>query len=155
MPAPSPASAPPKRSKERRGTSHREIAATARLPLDRKSAMFALLLFFSGTAALIYQVLWIRQLSLVVGMEVYSITIAVSAFFAGLAAGGALLGRLADRQQRPLLLYCLLEICAAIAGVAATLALAHSAAPFVALQSHAGFFAWALPFLLVGAPAFL
>ena len=51
-------------------------------------------LFASGAAALIYQLLWIKQLSLVVGVDVYAVTIAVSAFFAGLAAGSALLGRL-------------------------------------------------------------
>ena len=99
--------------------------------------------------------LWIRQLSLVVGVEVYSITIAVSAFFAGLAAGSALFGRLADRLQRPLLLYCLLETGVALAGVAATIALAHTAEPFVAIQSRLGVLAWLLPFLLVGTPAFL
>jgi spermidine synthase len=113
------------------------------------------ILFFSGLAALLYQVLWIRQLSLVVGVEVYSITIAVSAFFAGLAAGSALLGRLADRWPRPLVLYALLETGVALAGVAATIALAHAAAPFVAIQAHLGWLAWALPFLLVGTPAFL
>ena len=53
----------------------------------------ALLLFASGAAALIYQVLWIKQLSLVVGVEVQAVTIGVSAFFAGLAVGGWLFGR--------------------------------------------------------------
>ena len=48
----------------------------------------ALLLFVSGAAALVYQVLWIKQLSLVVGVEVYAITTGISAFFAGLALGG-------------------------------------------------------------------
>jgi hypothetical protein len=36
------------------------------------SLILGLVLFFSGAAALMYQVLWIRQLSLVVGGEVYS-----------------------------------------------------------------------------------
>jgi spermidine synthase len=67
-------------------------------------------LFASGAAALIYQLLWIKQLSLVVGVDVYAVTIAVSAFFAGLAAGGALFGRVADRLGRPLRLYALLEL---------------------------------------------
>ena len=67
-------------------------------------------LFASGAAALIYQLLWIKQLSLVVGVDVYAVTIAVSAFFAGLAAGGALFGRLADGMVRPLRLYVLLEL---------------------------------------------
>lgn len=42
-----------------------------------------MLLFVSGAAGLIYQVLWIKQLSLVVGVEVHAVTIAVSAFFGG------------------------------------------------------------------------
>jgi spermidine synthase len=92
---------------------------------------------------------------LVVGVEVYSITVAVSAFFAGLAVGGVLLGRMADTWKRPLLLYTLLEVGVAVAGFVVTIALAHTAGPFVAIESHAGILAWALPFLLVGTPAFL
>lgn len=119
------------------------------------SKMLGLALFCSGMAGLIYQVLWIRQLTLVVGIEVYSITIAVSAFFSGLATGSALIGRFADRAKRPLLLYAALEAGIALTGVAATIALGHAAEPFAAVQSHAGFVAWAIPFLLVGTPAFL
>jgi spermidine synthase len=119
-----------------------------------KSMLLYLLLFFSGAAALIYQVLWIRQLTLVVGVEVYSITIAVSAFFAGLASGGAFIGRIADRWSRPLLGYALLEFGVALTGISATLALGHAARPFVVMQDHIGFLAWSIPFLLVGVPAF-
>jgi spermidine synthase len=113
------------------------------------------MLALSGMAALVYQVVWVRQLSLVVGVEVYSITVAVSAFFAGLAAGGAVWGRVADRWRQPLMLYGLLEAGAAVAGVVGTILLAHAAGAFVAVESHAGVLAWALPFLLVGGPAFL
>ncbi len=112
-------------------------------------------LFLSGAAALIYQILWIRQLSLVVGVEVYSITIAVSAFFAGLAAGSLVFGRIADRWQRPLRLYGLLETGVALSAVAITFLLPHAASLFVALQANIGPAAWLLPFLLVGTPAFL
>src|SRR5215475_7610117 len=115
----------------------------------------AVLLFLSGTAALIYQILWARQLTLIVGVEVYSITVAVSAFFAGLAGGGAVFGRWADRMLRPLRLYAALELGVALLSVVATVILAHTAAPFVWLQSRAGVAAWVLPFLLVGLPAFL
>ena len=153
MPAVKPASARVKRLKDRRAPAVAETRDHFRL--DGRSLWLVLLLFFSGMAALIYQVLWIRQLSLVVGVEVYSITIAVSAFFAGLAAGGAVLGRVADRWTRPLRLYFLLECCVAVAGVTATILLGHAAGLFVALESRAGFVAWALPFALVGAPAFL
>ena len=44
------------------------------------------LLFLSGAAALIYQTLWVKQLTLVVGIDVYAVTTAVAAFFAGLLA---------------------------------------------------------------------
>ena len=114
----------------------------------------AIALFFSGSAALIYQILWIRQLSLVVGIEVYSITISTSAFFAGLAGGSYVFGRRADRWQRPLRLCALLEICIALVGVAVTFLLPCAARPFVTLQSYAGPWAWLIPFLLVGVPAF-
>src|ERR1700722_3588657 len=130
MPAVKPASSSAKKLNNSRGgikKPDKEIEETNPVRFDGRMALLALLLFFSGTAALIYQVLWIRQLSLVVGVEVYSITVAVSAFFAGLAAGGALLGRMADRWKRPLLLYVLLEAGVALVGFAVTVALAHTA----------------------------
>ena len=110
---------------------------------------------FSGFAALVYETLWVKQLGRVVGVEVHAVTIALSAFFAGLALGGALLGRLADRSPRPVRLYAVLEAGVAVVGVVSTLALARSAAPFVALREAAGPLAWALPFALVGLPSFL
>ncbi|MGA9701825.1 MAG: spermidine synthase, partial [Pseudomonas sp.] len=115
----------------------------------------ALLLFVSGGAALVYQVLWIKQLSLVVGVEVYAITTGISAFFAGLALGGLLFGRLADRFSRPLLLYAGLELLVGVFGVGATLALGTAAEPFAWLEERIGLLAWALPFMLVGLPAVL
>jgi spermidine synthase len=119
------------------------------------SLLFAVLLFCSGAAALIYQVLWIKQLSLVVGAEIYSVTIALSAFFAGLAAGSAFFGRLADRLTRPLLAYAALECGIAILSVAMTDALARTPRLFAVLEMRIGTLAWILPFLMVGVPAFL
>ena len=115
----------------------------------------ALLLLASGAASLIYQVLWIKQLTLVVGAEVLAVTTGVSGFFAGLALGGWVFGRLADRQQHPLRVYASLEIGVLILAVGATLGLSHAALPFAALQDHVGALAWILPFSLVGIPAVL
>ena len=115
----------------------------------------ALLLFASGAAALIYQVLWIKQLSLVVGVDVYAVTVGVSAFFGGLALGGSAFGRAADRSARPLRLYAVLELAVALLGVAATFALGVAAWPFALLEGHVGVLAWLLPFALVGIPAAL
>lgn len=122
---------------------------------NRSASLFAISLFCSGTAALIYQVLWIKQLSLVVGVEVYSISVAVSAFFAGLALGGYAIGRWADRLTQPLRLYAVLEAGIALLGIASTLFFAHAALPFATMEHHIGVLAWLLPFALVGIPALL
>jgi spermidine synthase len=112
-------------------------------------------LFVSGSAALVYQLLWIKQLSLVVGVDVYAVTTAVSAFFAGLAIGGLIWGRRADASARPLRLYATLELGVALLGVAATLALGVAARPFAQLEAVLVPLAWAIPFALVGMPALL
>lgn len=113
------------------------------------------LLFASGLSALVYQLLWIKQLALIVGVDVYAVTTALSAFFAGLGGGSYLFGRRADRSVKPLRLYALLELGIALCGIATTFALARSAALFVALESAAGPLAWILPFAMIGVPALL
>jgi spermidine synthase len=115
----------------------------------------ALLLIASGTAALIYQVLWIKQLTLIVGVDVYAVTTGVSAFFAGLAMGGLVIGRWVDRVGRPLRVYAALEIGVALVGVTMTIALAHTAALFATLEDKSVVLAWGLVFLMVGVGPFL
>ncbi|MFM0209881.1 fused MFS/spermidine synthase [Paraburkholderia sediminicola] len=140
---------------QRRGDTHshepQQEADGPTLPI----AWPLLLLFASGAASLIYQVLWIKQLALVVGVEVQAVTTGVSAFFAGLAIGGWIFGRLADRFARPLRLYALLEAGVLVLALASTWLLPHAAAPFALLQDRIGPLAWALPFALVGLPAVL
>lgn len=65
--------------------------------------------FFSGVAALIYQVLWARQLELLFGNTLYAISTILSVFMAGLALGSYLFGRVVDRSKNPLRLYSILE----------------------------------------------
>ena len=117
------------------------------------------LLFISGLASLAYQLLWIKQLSLIVGVEVYAVTIAVSAFFGGLALGSYLFGhwieRLVQDSYSPVRVYALLEC--GIAALAVTTTYALGAAPeiFVLLENQLGVAAWLLPMLLVALPATL
>jgi len=113
------------------------------------------LLFFSGIAALVYQTIWIKQLTLVVGVDVYAVTTGVSGFFAGLALGSAMFGRFADRSTNPLRMYVGLELSIAVFGVASTLALAQAPPVFVAVQAKYGLLAWLIPFCLVAGPAAL
>jgi spermidine synthase len=130
----------------------RYVARRGRIP--NRPLLLGFCLFFSGMSALVFQVLWVKQLSLVVGVEVYSVTVAVSAFFAGLAIGSAILGPLSDRWERPLLLYALIETMVALAGVGATLALSWTPPTFAVLNEKFGLLAWVLPFFMVGVPAF-
>ena len=50
-------------------------------------ALASIAFFLSGFAALIYQVVWQRMLVLPIGADVYSTTVIVGAFMAGLGVG--------------------------------------------------------------------
>ena len=69
-----------------------------------------LLFFLSGAAALVYQVVWVRSLTLIFGGTHLAVTAVLAIFMAGLALGGYVIGRVADRAGRPLRLYGLLEL---------------------------------------------
>src|SRR5271167_4253640 len=66
--------------------------------------------FFSGFSSLIYEVVWMRRLSLFFGSDVYSAALTLSAFMGGLTIGSVLAARHADHLRRPLIWYGLLEI---------------------------------------------
>lgn len=121
----------------------------------KQQYIVGLLLFFSGTAALIYQTLWIKQLGLVLGVDVYAITTGVAAFFAGLALGGLLIGRISDKFKKPFRLFAYLELGIGGIGILATYLLSNVPEFFVSAQQFAGPLAWVIPFLIVGTPAFV
>jgi spermidine synthase len=81
-------------------------------------------LLVTGACSLIYQQLWLRLLSLVFGVTVYAAATAIGAFMAGLALGGYLAGKLADRTARPLAWYGTSEIGAGTAALLTSAALA-------------------------------
>jgi spermidine synthase len=66
--------------------------------------------FISGTAGLVYQIVWSRYLALLLGHTSYAVVAVLVAFMGGLAIGNAWFGRIADRTNRPLALYGFLEI---------------------------------------------
>ncbi len=68
------------------------------------------LFLLSGATALVYQVLWLRQLILVFGSTLFATSSILSTFMGGLALGAYLAGRSMDRSRRsPLLVYGMLE----------------------------------------------
>ncbi|HJN76451.1 MAG TPA: fused MFS/spermidine synthase [Myxococcota bacterium] len=80
------------------------------LKRQRAVRLLVPLFFVSGLTALVYQTIWARQLQLIFGTSQFAIATVLAAFMAGLAAGGFLMARYADRAQRPLLIYGALEI---------------------------------------------
>ncbi len=84
----------------------------ARIPL------LYLCFFLSGAAALVYEVIWQRMLTLVFGLSTLSVTAVIAAFLGGVALGARFSGPVADRTLRPLRLYALVELGIALAGLA-------------------------------------
>ena len=68
------------------------------------------LLLFSGVCALVYQVLWLRLLSLTFGVTTYAASTVLASFMGGLALGSFVAGRVADRVRRPLFLFGIVEL---------------------------------------------
>ena len=75
-----------------------ERAGDLSVTVRRSSVAVAAVLFLlSGFSALVYQVTWQRILGVFSGMHIYSITIIVTAFMAGLGFGSFFGGRFADK----------------------------------------------------------
>lgn len=88
-----------------------------RAPARRHIGVCLALFFVSGAAALVYQVLWVRELRLLFGSTAQSAAIAIAIFFAGIATGGAYWGRRVGRSASPLRVFGGLEIAVAIAAL--------------------------------------
>jgi spermidine synthase/MFS family permease len=83
-------------------------------------AAVGLLFVVSGMSGLVFEVIWVRYLTLVVGHTTFAASLVVSAFLAGLVLGSAVWGRFADRLRRPLLAYGLLEAATGVLALGTT-----------------------------------
>lgn len=82
------------------------------MPISRDNTLrwaVVALFFLSGACGLVYEVVWMRMLTLVFGATAFATAAILSSFFAGLALGSLVFGRVADRSPNPLRLYALLE----------------------------------------------
>ena len=104
------------------------------MPLPRLLALF----FVSGACGLIYQVVWMRALTLTLSVSVYATTTVLCAFMGGLALGAALAARLADRLRRPLLAFGLAEAGVGLCGLASLGILFDLGPAYAWLHAHAG-----------------
>ena len=89
--------------------------------MHRKSLLA--LFFLSGLSALIYEICWVRQATLTFGVSIYAYSAVLTAYMGGMAIGGYLIGKPADRATRPLHLFAALQAGLAVLGLLAPLAL--------------------------------
>lgn len=86
--------------------------------MKRVTPLILLLFTLSGVSGLIYELVWIRLFSHLLGGTSYAISTVLAAFMGGLALGSRHYGRRADHCERPLALYAKLEVgIALLAGV--------------------------------------
>ncbi len=82
----------------------------------KPSRLVYIFFFLSGITALVYEIIWTRQLTLVFGHTVYSVSIVLAAFMAGLGFGSYVWGHAVDRavadreKTPPILIYGIVEI---------------------------------------------
>ena len=65
------------------------------------AALIYVLFFLSGAAALVYQVVWVRALTLVFGGSHLAVTAVLSIFMGGLAIGGYVVGKRRGPHREP------------------------------------------------------
>jgi spermidine synthase len=85
--------------------------------------LLLLLAFISGTAALIYEVLWFQLLELVIGSSPVSLGILLATFMGGSCLGSLFFPRMVSNKRNPLRVYARIEIGIAVAAVLAFLLL--------------------------------
>jgi len=79
-------------------------------------AIVSVILFLSGTSALLFQTLWLRLSGLAFGNSVWSAALILSSFMAGLALGSAIAASSTVGRLRPLQVYAGLEMIVALFG---------------------------------------
>ncbi len=85
-------------------------------PAARLALRILVVAFLSGLAAFVYEIAWIRMLSLVLGASTHAFELMLSAFILGLACGGLVIRRHIDSLARPLTtLACMFAIMAIVA----------------------------------------
>lgn len=94
------------------------------------------LLILSGICALVYQVLWLRLLSLTFGVTTHAASTVLASFMGGLALGSFVAGRLADRVRHPLRLFGLVELSIGCCALATPTALAGVHRLYLAILPH-------------------
>jgi spermidine synthase len=117
------------------------------------AARTAVLLFFSGVCALVYQVAWLREFRLVFGASTAASAAVVAIFIGGLGLGGRFIGPRADLHPQPLRLYAWLETWVAMAAALSPLLLAAVREAYIAAGGSLSLGLWGGTALRLGLAA--
>ena len=98
-----------------------------------------LFFLFSGVSGLIYEVVWTRLFTTIIGNTVYALSIVLSSFMAGLSIGSLIAGRYIDARKDAFKLYALIEIGIGVTGFCLTLFLNQAGPLYIGIhQALAG-----------------
>ncbi|MEZ4736898.1 MAG: fused MFS/spermidine synthase [Caldilineaceae bacterium] len=100
--------------------------------------------FLTGAAALIYQITWVRQATLLFGVSVYAYSVVLAAFMGGLALGSYGVSQRADQIKQPLRLFQVLQLGIALGGLLVPYGLTAIMPLYAALVQNTGGGQWLL-----------
>lgn len=98
----------------------------------------------SGLTALILEVIWTRVLILIFGNTVYSFAAMLSVFLLGIALGGAVFGRIADRVKSPYRLLGAMQAAIALIVLAEAATINYLPSTFLRMLAATGVHDWSL-----------
>jgi spermidine synthase len=81
-----------------------------RVPTGTFSLLVHVFFLFSGASALIYEIVWTRQLVILIGATTPAVSLILAIYMGGLALGAWMFGRVADRSRHLLRWYGTLEL---------------------------------------------
>ena len=76
------------------------------------------LILISGATSFIYEVLWTRMLSHVMGGSIYAFATMLAAFLTGITIGGALAGKMAGTRERAIIAFAFSQVLIALFSIA-------------------------------------
>ncbi|WP_158501775.1 fused MFS/spermidine synthase [Vitiosangium sp. GDMCC 1.1324] len=119
------------------------------------------LFFLSGLSGILFEVLWTRIFTFLLGGTTQSVSAVITAFMLGMGVGSYVFGGIVDgRTRRPLVLYGLLELGVALSGLVAFFAFQHIESLYAALytwapQATIKWLVFLIAFLFISIPATL
>jgi spermidine synthase len=121
-----------------------ESAVDVTTPADAVHISLGLMLCLSGAAGLIFEMVWFHLAGLVLGNSVWSTSVVLSSFMAGIALGNLATSGFGDRGPRLIVIYAVLEAAVAATGIAVAYVLPPLAPVVARITRNAGSAPWLL-----------